>query len=132
MSSRSTGARVQKIIFEKNFRRRVFSNLEKMQWLATAAQIIMKIRNSTEDQEKLETFEENINLSQSISITFLGNDFAAYLTEAMQRYKNDHGSVKSQAKALNTLLIHIFKYNANSIRYLKPLKSNIWLEVVIR
>ena len=92
----------------------------------------MKIRNSTEDQEKLETFEENVNLSQSIFITFLGNDFAAYLTEAMQRYKNDHGSVKSQAKALNTLLIHIFKYNANSIRYLKPLKSNIWLEVVIR
>ena len=71
--------------------------------------------------------------SNSINLlTFLGNDFAAYLTEAMQRYKNDHGSVKSQAKALNTLLIHIFKYNANSIRYLKPLKSNIWLEVVIR
>ena len=103
MSSRSTGARVQKIIFEKIFRRRVFSNLEKMQWLATAAQIIMKIRNSIEDQEKLETFEENINLSQSIFITFLGNDFAAYLTEAMQRYKNDHGSVKSQAKAFNTV-----------------------------
>ena len=92
----------------------------------------MKIRNSIEDQEKLETFEENVNLRQLIFITFQGNDYAAYLTEAIQRYKNDHGSVRSQAEALNTIFIHLFIYNSNLIRYLKPSNSNIWLEVIIR
>ena len=73
---------------------------------------------------KVGNFWRNNNLNQLIFLTFQGNDFAAYLTEAMQHYKIDHGPVKSQAKALNTVLIHIytyiFIYDANSIRYSKP------------
>ena len=81
---------------------------------------------------KVENFWRKYISKSNIFLTFQGNDFAAYLTEAMQRYKSDHGSVKNQAKALNTLFIHIFIYHTNSIRYEKPTNSNIWLEVVIR